>query len=113
MKAPSIDRDWVRPPYPGPITAVHPPFHRDGSLDLDGLRREIDHNIDAGSGVLLMTYWDGLHSLLTDRRGGDVLQVVVRHARRRAMVVAADRQWSTGKEIEFARFRARSRRGRR
>ena len=104
VNTPAIDRDWVRRSLSGPITGVHPPFQRDGSLDLDGLRREIDHNIAAGSGVLLLTYWDSLHSLLTDAEVAEVLQAVVRHARRRAMVVAADRQWSTGKEIEYARF---------
>ena len=71
---------------------------------MDGLRREIDHNIAAGSGVLLMTYWDGLHLLLTDAEVADVLKVVASQARGRAMVVAADRQWSIGKEIEFAVF---------
>jgi 4-hydroxy-tetrahydrodipicolinate synthase len=104
VKAPSIDCDWVRKALSGPISGLHPPFHRDGSLDFDGLRREIDHNIDAGSGVLLMTYWDGLHSLLTDAEVAEVLRVVIHQVRRRALVVAADRQWSTGKEIEFADF---------
>lgn len=104
MKSRSIDRDWVRHSLSGPITAVHPPFRRDGSLDLDGLRREIDHNIGAGSPVLLLTYWDSLHSVLTDAEVGDLLKAVVDCAQRRAMVVAADRQWWTGKEVEFADF---------
>lgn len=54
--ATTIDRDWVRHSLSGPITGVHPPFHRDGSLDYDGLRTEIEHNISAGTGVLLLTY---------------------------------------------------------
>jgi len=102
VKPPSIDRDWVRHALSGSVSGVHPPFLRDGSLDLDGLRREIDHNIAAGSGVLLMTYWDGLHSVLTDAEVAEVLRVVVDQARRRALVVAADRQWWTGREVEFA-----------
>jgi len=102
VKPPSIDRDWVRHALSGPVSGVHPPFLRDGSLDLDGLRREIDHNIAAGSGVLLMTYWDGLHSVMTDAEVAEVLRVVVDQARRRALVVAADRQWWTGREVEFA-----------
>jgi len=104
VKAPSIDRDWVRHALSGPIAAVQPPFLRDGSLDLAGLRREIDHNIAAGSGVLLMTYWDGLFALLTDAEVTALLEAVVEHARGRAMVVAADRQWWTGKAIQFADF---------
>lgn len=104
MKQPSIDRDRVRRSLSGPITAVHPPFHSDGTLDMVGLRREIDHNIEAGSGVMLLTYGDSLHSLATDQEVADVLKVVIDQTRRRAMVVAADRQWWTGKEIEFADF---------
>lgn len=102
--ATAIDRDWVRHSLSGPISGVHPPFLRDGSLDMDGLRTEIEHNLSAGSGVLLLTYGDSLHSLITDAEVGELLQAVVGHVRGRAMVVAADRQWWTGKEIEFADF---------
>jgi 4-hydroxy-tetrahydrodipicolinate synthase len=104
VKALSVDRDWVRQALTGPISGVHPPFHRDGSMDFDGLRREIDHNIAAGSGVLLLTYWDSLHSLLTDAEVAELLRAVIDQSRGRALVVAADRQWSLGKEIAFADF---------
>jgi 5-dehydro-4-deoxyglucarate dehydratase len=102
LKAASIDLDWVRHAMRGPISAVHPTFTRDGSLDFDGLRREIDHNIAAGSGVQLLTYGDSLHSLLSDGEVVDVLKVVIDQTAGRAMVVAADRAWWLGKEIEFA-----------
>ena len=100
----AIDRDWVRRSLSGPITAVHPPFRADGSLDFNGLGTEIEHNLGAGSGVLLLTYGDSLHSLITDAEVADLLKAVVDQAKGRAMVVAADRQWWTGKEIEFADF---------
>ena len=100
----AIDRAWVRRSLSGPISTVHPLFHPDGSIDLDGIRTEIEHNLAAGSGVMLLTYGDSLHSLLTDQDVGDVLKAVVAHTRGRAMVVAADRQWWTGKEIAFADF---------
>lgn len=102
--AAGIDRDWVRRSLSGPISAVHPLFRRDGSLDFDGIRTEIEHNLAAGSGVMLLTYGDSLHTLLSDQEVGEVLKAVVGHTRGRAMVVAADRQWWTGKEIEFADF---------
>jgi 4-hydroxy-tetrahydrodipicolinate synthase len=104
VSPPTIDRDWVRSSLSGPVTSVHPCFHEDGSLDFDGLRTEIDHNVAAGSGTMLLTYGDSLHSLITDAEVAEVLKVVVEHTARRAMVVAADRQWWTGKEIEFADF---------
>ena len=50
----------------GPISAVHPMFDRDGGFDWTGLRNEIEHNLAAGSGTMLLTYGDSLHSLVTD-----------------------------------------------
>jgi len=100
----AIDRDWVRRSLSGPISAVHPVFARDGAIDGDGIRTQIERNLGAGSGVMLLTYGDSLHSLLTDAEIGELLQIVVQQTAGRAMVVAADRQWWTGKEIEFAKF---------
>jgi dihydrodipicolinate synthase/N-acetylneuraminate lyase len=102
--ADAIDRAWVRRSLSGPISAVHPTFRRDGALDFDGLRAEVEHNLAAGSGVMLLTYGDSLHSLLTDTEVGELLRAVVDQTRGRAMVVAADRQWGTPKEIEYADF---------
>jgi 4-hydroxy-tetrahydrodipicolinate synthase len=105
MRAPdAIDRDWVRRSLTGPITAVHPVFARDGAIDGDGIRTEIEHNLAAGSGVMLLTWGDSLHTLLTDEEVGDLVKLVVAHTRGRALVVAADRQWWTGKEVAFADF---------
>jgi dihydrodipicolinate synthase/N-acetylneuraminate lyase len=88
----------------GPISAVHPTFDRDGGFDWQGLRNEIEHNLAAGSGTMLLTYGDSLHSLITDAEVGELLRVVVEQTRGRALVVAADRQWPTAHEIEFAAF---------
>jgi dihydrodipicolinate synthase/N-acetylneuraminate lyase len=96
------DVAWVRDALSGPMTSVHPVFTRDGSLDLDGLRRCIDHAIEAGSGTMLLTYGDSLHSILSDREVGELLRAVVRFTAGRAMVVAADRVWPTRIELEFA-----------
>ncbi len=100
----AIDRSWVRASLSGPISAVHPLFTRDGAIDYDAIRVEIDHNLAAGSPVQLLTYGDSLHSLLTDQEVADVLQAVIEHTNKRAMIVAADRAWWTGKECEFADF---------
>src|SRR5262249_15065755 len=105
MKKPNaIDRAWVRESLTGPFSAVHPLFARDGSLDYDGIRTEIEHNLAAGSRTMLLTYCDSLHTLLTVEEVADVLRVVLDHTRGRAMVVAADRAWWTGKECDFADF---------
>lgn len=99
----AIDRGRIRDAMTGPITAVHPSFHRDGALDWDGVRASVEHGLAAGSGTMLLTYGDSLHSLISDGEVGELLRVVVEQTRGRALVVAADRQWWTGQEIEFAR----------
>jgi len=104
-KAPdAIDRAWVRDSVTGPFSAVHPLFTREGAIDYDGIATEIEHNLAAGSRTMLLTYGDSLHSLLTDDEVADVLRAVIAQTRGRAMIVAADRAWWTGKECEFADF---------
>jgi dihydrodipicolinate synthase/N-acetylneuraminate lyase len=98
-----LDPAWVRHALRGPMTSVHPVFTDDGALDPAGIARSIDHAIAAGSGTMLLTYGDSLHSILSDREVGDLLRLVVRATAGRAMVVAADRQWPTSIERAFAR----------
>lgn len=98
-----ITLDAVRAALTGTVSSIHIPFRRDGAIDYDALRRVLDHAIAAGSKTMLLTYGDSLYSLLTDDEVADVTKVVVEHTARRAMVVAADRIWWTGKEVEFAR----------
>lgn len=98
-----LDRAWVRDALSGPVTSIHPLFAEDGALDPGGIARSVDRALAAGSGTMLLTYGDSLHSILSDREVGDLLRMVVRATAGRAMVVAADRQWPTSIECEFAR----------
>lgn len=98
-----LDAAWVRQALTGPMTSFHPVFTRDGDLDARGVAASIDHAIAAGSGTMLLTYGDSLHSILSDREVGDLLRLVVGATAGRAMVVAADRQWPTSIERAFAR----------
>jgi dihydrodipicolinate synthase/N-acetylneuraminate lyase len=102
MSGRGADVAWVRAALTGPMTSVHPVFTRDGDLDLDGLGRLIEHALAAGSGTMLLTYGDSLHSILSDREVGELLRAVVRITAGRAMVVAADRVWPTRIEVAFA-----------
>ena len=65
---PAIDPARVREAMTGPITAIHPTFQRDGTLDWNGVRAGVEHGLAAGSGTMLLTYGDSLHSLITDER---------------------------------------------
>ena len=88
----------------GPIASVSTPFNRDGSVDSDSLRDMVEHDIAAGSGTILLTHGDSLYSILTDDEIAEVTKVVAEQTAGRAMVVAADRAWGTGKEMEFAKY---------
>jgi 4-hydroxy-tetrahydrodipicolinate synthase len=99
-----IDRAWVRDSLTGPIASVSLPFQRDGQIDEMGLRNLIDHIIGAGSKTVLLTAGDSLYSILTDREVAEVTRLTAEHTAGRAMVVAADRQWATPNELEFAQY---------
>ena len=92
----------IRDALTGPCPSIRTPFARDGAIDYDGLRAEIDFVLNAGATSVILTHGDSLYSALTDDEVADVTKAVVEHVARRAMVVAADRIWWTGKEAEFA-----------
>ena len=99
-----MDRDTIRHALTGPFPSLRTPFFPDGAIDFDGLRTTIDFCIDAGSRTLMLTYGDSLYTLLTDDEIAEVTKVTVQHTAGRAMVIAADRQWATPKEVAFAQY---------
>jgi len=98
------DHDAIRNALTGPVTSISVPFTQDGSIDFASLRRCLDFYIANGSKAMILTNGDSLYSLLSDQEVAEVTKVVVEHTARRALVVAADRQWGTPQEAEFARF---------
>lgn len=99
-----IDRAWVRHSLTGPVSSIRTPFHRDGAVDCDGLRRAIDFNIAAGSKTMLLTAGDSHYFALSDDEIAEVTRVTVEHTARRAMVVAADRHYNTRQALAFADY---------
>ena len=99
-----ISREEVRAALTGPFPSLKVPFRRDGGIDYDGLRNVIDRAIAGGAKTALLTWGDSLYSLLTDDEVAEVTRVVAEHTAGRAMVVAADNQWWTGKTVEFAKY---------
>ncbi len=96
--------DEIRHALSGPIASVSTPFTREGRIDFKGLRNFVDYVIAAGSRTVLLTYGDSLYSLLSDEEVAEVTKAVVEHTAKRALVVAADRIWWTGKTVEFAGY---------
>jgi 4-hydroxy-tetrahydrodipicolinate synthase len=94
----------IRYALSGPVASVNTPFTREGAIDYRSLQNFVDYVIAAGSRTVLLTYGDSLYSILTDQEVAEVTRAVVEFTRRRAMVVAADRMWWTGKTVEFAAY---------
>lgn len=97
-------REEIRAALTGPVASMRTPFNKDGSIDYDSMRNMIDFDISAGSKTILLTIGDSLFSILTDQEIADLTRVVVEHTAGRAMVVAAEKSWWTGKAVEFARY---------
>jgi len=100
----ALSRVEIREALIGPIPTISVPFHRDGNIDFDGLRNYVDFVLAARARSLVLTYGDSLYSILTDQEVSEVTKAVVEHTAGRAMIVAADRTWWTGKTIEFANY---------
>jgi len=87
-----------------PIPSLRTPFLPDGEIDFDGLRAYVERCLANGAKALMLTFGDSLYSLLTDAEVGQVTRAVAEQTRKRAVVIAADRSWWTGKTVEFARY---------
>jgi 4-hydroxy-tetrahydrodipicolinate synthase len=94
----------VRHNLTGPIPSVRTPFAADGSVDYEGLRRQIDVCIDGGARTVLLTAGDSHYVCLSEAEIRQVTKVTAEHTGDRAMVVAADRQYATGQAVEFAAY---------
>jgi dihydrodipicolinate synthase/N-acetylneuraminate lyase len=99
-----IDKAQVREALTGPIPSIRTPFTRDGKLDVDGLRRQIDFDLAAGCRTIMLTAGDSHYFALSDAEIGELTRATVQHVAGRAMTVVADRQYDTGQALAFAEF---------
>ena len=99
-----MDRTEARAHLTGPISSIRTPFNRDGSVDYEGLRRQIDTVIANGSKTVLLTAGDSHYLCLGDEEIAEITRVTCEQTTGRAMTVAADRWHSTDRSVEFARY---------
>lgn len=99
-----ISKEEVRRALTGPIFSLSTLFQPDDDIDYAGMFRLIDTLIEAGQRVILLTAGDSLFTVLTDQEVAELTKATVQHTAGRAMVVAADRSWWTGKTVDFARY---------
>ena len=94
----------IREALQGPVASLRTPFHANGEIDFEALRGQVDRVIQAKAKSMILTWGDSLYSLLTDEEIAQVTKTVAEQARGRALVVAADNVWWTGKTVAFAKF---------
>jgi len=95
----------IRAALSGPWPSIRTLFTREGEIDFEALDRHLDFMIEeAQATAVVLTWGDSLYSLLTDDEIAQVTRAVVRHVDRRALVVAADNAWWTGKTVQFAEY---------
>lgn len=94
----------LREALDSPIPSIRTPFTRDGEMDLDGVRAQVDFAIAGGARTLMLTWGDSLHSLLTDEEVALLAKVVVEHAAGRTRVIAADNGWAINKAVAYGEY---------
>lgn len=99
-----LNKQDVRHFLTGPLASISTPFDRDGNIDVPALRQFIDFAIDAGSRSVILTAGDSHFFCLSDQELAELTKITCAHAAGRAMVVAADLQFSTRRAVEFAQF---------
>ena len=83
--------------------AVVTPMHRDGSVDLDGLRRLVDWHIDQGTQAIVSVGTTGESPTLAVNEHMEVIGVTVEQAAGRVPVLAGTGANSTAEAIEWTR----------
>lgn len=104
MATSGVDLNEARAALAQPVPSVRVPFLADGEIDWRGLSAYVERCMTAGSAAIMLTYGDSLYSVLTDDEVAEVTRVVAAQVAGRALVIAADRSWWTGKTVVFARF---------
>ncbi len=93
----------MRVPFTGCGTALVTPFHRDGALDEDGVRRLARRQIDAGIHFLVPCGTTGESPTLTEDERVRVVELVVKEAEGKVPVLAGAGGYDTKEVIHVGR----------
>ena len=86
----------------GPVNPLPTKFHRDGSINFDGMHAVIDRSLEAGCQVIMLTWGETLVSLLSDAELARIHRSVIAHVGDRALTIACDNMWGLNQTLEFA-----------
>lgn len=87
----------------GPVMSLRTPFQESGEIDFGAVRRIIDTGIDGGTRTIMLTVGDSHYDCLSDDEISELTRITIEHTARRAMVIVADRYFSTERAVAFAR----------
>lgn len=90
-------------PFGRLLTAMVSPMRPDGSLDLDGARRLVEHLLDTGHDGIVVNGTTGESATLSDDESIDMVRLVAEVAGDRAAVVAGVGSNATAHSVEMAR----------
>jgi 4-hydroxy-tetrahydrodipicolinate synthase len=90
-------------PFGRLLTAMVSPMRPDGSLDLDGARRLVEHLIDTGHDGIVVNGTTGESATLSDDESIEMVRLVAEVADDRAAVVAGVGSNATAHSVEMAR----------
>jgi 4-hydroxy-tetrahydrodipicolinate synthase len=91
-------------PYKGIWPVAPTPFHADGSLDLDGMRRVLDLMIDQGSdGICILANFSE-QFLISDAERETLSRVCIEHVAGRVPIIVTISHFATQIAVERAQF---------
>jgi len=90
-------------PITGILPVVPTPFHDDGSLDLDGVRRVLDCTIDQGVDAICILANYSEQFVLSDQERHDVMRVSLEHVAGRVPMIVTVSHYYTGIVTERAK----------
>lgn len=85
------------------VTAMATPFGPDGSLDLDGVGRLVDHLLTTGTDAIVVSGSTGEAPTLTDDERRELLRAAIAAAAGRGKIIAGTGTYSTAETIERTR----------
>lgn len=100
----SMDTAQVRDRLTGPVPSIRVPFAKSGAIDYEGLANVVEFNVEAGGRTMLLTAGDSHLRCMSPAEVRSVTEATVEATDGRAMVVAADCEYDTGRAVEFARW---------
>ena len=88
----------------GSLVAIVTPMHADGSLDIAGLKKLIDWNIQEGTDGIVIAGTTGESATVSVEEHLDLIRITVEHANKRIPIIAGSGGNSTLEAIKLTQF---------